>query len=332
MLALRCRLRRRSAAGRAGRRSAGRDRGPGAADRGVRAPRSDAPAVRAAGVPRRPGAHLAVQAFRRHLGPARAARRRAASSRSPTRAGGCAGASSTTARGRPASPTPRWRRCSAPTAARSRRAAGTTPRRSPRTAARSMSASSASTGSCASTTARTACARARQPIEVPAGVRSLPNNSGIEALVFVPRGLPLAGTLIAISERGLDQAGNHPRLPDRRADARRLHGQAHRRLRHQRRRAAAGRRSAAAGAQVQLDRRAVRSASGASRWRSIEPGALVDGPVLFEADLGYADRQHGRAERAPRRGRRDRAHADFGRQFLDASSARCCCSSRWRGP
>src|SRR5262249_57048356 len=31
---------------------------------------------------------------------------------------------------------------------------------------------------------------------------------GLEAMVVVPTGLPLAGTLIAISERGLDAAGN----------------------------------------------------------------------------------------------------------------------------
>ena len=47
-----------------------------------------------------------------------------------------------------------------------------------------------------------------QPIEVPPGVRTLPNNKGLEALVFVPRNLPLGGTLIAISERGLDKDGN----------------------------------------------------------------------------------------------------------------------------
>ena len=47
-----------------------------------------------------------------------------------------------------------------------------------------------------------------QPIPVPPGVKELPRNQGLEALAFVPRGLPLAGTLIAISERGLDAAGN----------------------------------------------------------------------------------------------------------------------------
>jgi hypothetical protein len=39
-------------------------------------------------------------------------------------------------------------------------------------------------------------------------VRKLPFNKGLEALVFVPKGFALSGTLIAISERGLDSAGN----------------------------------------------------------------------------------------------------------------------------
>jgi hypothetical protein len=45
-------------------------------------------------------------------------------------------------------------------------------------------------------------------IDVPPGVRTLPNNKGLESLVHVPRGLPLAGALIGISERGLDRDGN----------------------------------------------------------------------------------------------------------------------------
>jgi hypothetical protein len=45
-------------------------------------------------------------------------------------------------------------------------------------------------------------------IAVPPAVRKLPSNKGLEALVVAPRGLPLQGTLIAISERGLDTAGN----------------------------------------------------------------------------------------------------------------------------
>ena len=51
--------------------------------------------------------------------------------------------------------------------------------------------------------------RARgQPVGVPPAMKSLPANRGIECLVAPPKGQPLAGTLIAISERGLDPAGN----------------------------------------------------------------------------------------------------------------------------
>jgi hypothetical protein len=46
------------------------------------------------------------------------------------------------------------------------------------------------------------------PIVVPTGIRTLPSNKGLEALVFVPRDRPMGGTLIAISERGLDASGN----------------------------------------------------------------------------------------------------------------------------
>src|SRR3954451_3094804 len=45
-------------------------------------------------------------------------------------------------------------------------------------------------------------------VPLPPAARKLPYNKGIEALVMVPKSLPLAGTLIAISERGLDAQGN----------------------------------------------------------------------------------------------------------------------------
>jgi hypothetical protein len=45
-------------------------------------------------------------------------------------------------------------------------------------------------------------------VAMPPAVKKLPYNQGLEALVFVPKGLPLAGTLIAMSERGLDSQGN----------------------------------------------------------------------------------------------------------------------------
>jgi hypothetical protein len=51
--------------------------------------------------------------------------------------------------------------------------------------------------------------RARgEVVPLPPAARKLPYNKGLEALVMVPKGLPLAGTLIAISERGLDRNRN----------------------------------------------------------------------------------------------------------------------------
>jgi hypothetical protein len=47
-----------------------------------------------------------------------------------------------------------------------------------------------------------------QPIALPPGISSLPNNRGLECLEFVPRSMPAGGTLVAISERGLDSARN----------------------------------------------------------------------------------------------------------------------------
>ncbi|WP_407149218.1 esterase-like activity of phytase family protein [Bradyrhizobium sp. ORS 86] len=51
--------------------------------------------------------------------------------------------------------------------------------------------------------------RARgEVVPMPPAVSKLPRNKGLEALVFVPKGLPLAGTLLALSERGLDPSGD----------------------------------------------------------------------------------------------------------------------------
>jgi hypothetical protein len=51
--------------------------------------------------------------------------------------------------------------------------------------------------------------RARgQVVPLPPAAKRLPANKGLEALVVVPKGLPLAGTLLALSERGLDTNGN----------------------------------------------------------------------------------------------------------------------------
>jgi hypothetical protein len=126
-----------------------------------------------------------------------------------------------------------------------------------------------------------------QPIDVPPGVRTLPHNKGLEALVFVPRNLPLGGTLIAISERGLDKDGNllafliggprpGPFTVKRSADfdvsdAALLPG----------------------GGLLVLERKFSWTSGLFIRIRrlalaDVRPGVLVDGPVLFEADLGYA--------------------------------------------
>lgn len=47
-----------------------------------------------------------------------------------------------------------------------------------------------------------------KPIKFPPEIEKLPFNKGLEAMVFVPRGMPLGGTLIAMSERGLDDKGH----------------------------------------------------------------------------------------------------------------------------
>nr|WP_249734258.1 esterase-like activity of phytase family protein [Bradyrhizobium sp. sGM-13] len=121
-------------------------------------------------------------------------------------------------------------------------------------------------------------------IQLPLGVRKLPYNKGIEALVVVPKGLPLAGTLIAISERGLDAQGNITAFLIGRtlglfsisrsdnfdiSDAVLL----------------------PSGGLLLLERKFSWLGGVGIRIRrialaSIAPGAVIDGPVIFEADLG----------------------------------------------
>lgn len=52
-------------------------------------------------------------------------------------------------------------------------------------------------------------ARAVQ-VPVPTGVKQLPRNGGLEALAFVPKGLPLAGTLLAFGEQGQNKEDDNP--------------------------------------------------------------------------------------------------------------------------
>jgi hypothetical protein len=128
--------------------------------------------------------------------------------------------------------------------------------------------------------------RARgEVVPLPPAAKKLPFNKGLEALVWVPKGLPLAGTLIAISERGLDSHGNliaflvggpaPGQFSVRRtenfdvSDAVLL----------------------PSGDLLVLERKFSLFAGVGIRIRrialkSIAPGALVDGPSIFNADLG----------------------------------------------
>lgn len=132
--------------------------------------------------------------------------------------------------------------------------------------------------------------RARgEVLPTPGALRKLPYNKGLEALVFVPRdmkGQPLAGTLIAMSEGGFDADGNligfliggpsPGQFSIRRTDKQFISDAV----------------LLASGELLILERKfswftgidiRIRSIP----LRTIAPGALVDGPVLFEADLGH---------------------------------------------
>ena len=122
-------------------------------------------------------------------------------------------------------------------------------------------------------------------VATPPAIARLPNNKGLEALAYVPKGLPLAGTLIALSERGLDKSGNLLGFLIGGPDP----GQF------------TVRRSAdfdisdcallPSGDLLVLERKFSFAAGLGIRIRRIalgllKPGAVVDGPVIFEADLG----------------------------------------------
>jgi hypothetical protein len=125
-----------------------------------------------------------------------------------------------------------------------------------------------------------------QVVAVPPALRKLPNNKGVESLVVVPKGQPLAGTLVAISERGLDPDGNiigfliGGKTPGQFAvrriddfdvsDATLLPG----------------------GDLLLLERKFSWFSGVGIRIRRIAlktlaPGATIDGPSIFDADLGY---------------------------------------------
>lgn len=128
--------------------------------------------------------------------------------------------------------------------------------------------------------------RARgEVVPLPEAASRLPNNKGLEALVFVPKGLPLAGTLIALSERGLDPDGNliaflvggpaPGQFSVRRTENYDISDAV----------------LLPSGELLILERKFSWLAGVNIRIRSvplksIAPGAVVDGPAIFHADLG----------------------------------------------
>ncbi len=122
-------------------------------------------------------------------------------------------------------------------------------------------------------------------VATPPAIARLPYNKGLEALSFVAKGLPLAGTLIAISERGLDKSGNllgfliggpNPgQFTVRRTQDFDISDCA----------------LLPSGELLLLERKFSLASGVGIRIRRIplsalKPGALVDGPSIFEADLG----------------------------------------------
>ncbi|MDO9441813.1 MAG: esterase-like activity of phytase family protein [Beijerinckiaceae bacterium] len=119
----------------------------------------------------------------------------------------------------------------------------------------------------------------------PPGMRKLPSNGSLESLVVGRKGFALAGTLIAISERGLDADGNimawliggktPATFSVRRTDSYDISDAA----------------QLPTGDLLLLERKLSLMGGAGIRIRrialaSIVPGATVDGPSIFDADLG----------------------------------------------
>jgi hypothetical protein len=134
--------------------------------------------------------------------------------------------------------------------------------------------------------ARFGLAARAQVVPVPPGVSTLPNNKGLECLTFAAKTSPLAGTLIAISERGLDAAGNIKgwliggRTPGEIAYKRQAEFDV------------SDCATLPSGDLLVLERKFRWSSGVQIRIRRIAgatvvPGALLDGPLLLDVDMGY---------------------------------------------
>ncbi|QWG15945.1 esterase-like activity of phytase family protein [Bradyrhizobium sediminis] len=125
-----------------------------------------------------------------------------------------------------------------------------------------------------------------EEVPLPPAARKLPYNRGLEALVMVPRGLALAGTLIAISERGLDSEGNIVAF----LIGGKTPGQFG--IRRSQNFDVSDAVLLASGDLLVLERKFSWLAGVAIRIRrvplkSVAPGAVVDGPLIFDVDLGH---------------------------------------------
>jgi hypothetical protein len=125
-----------------------------------------------------------------------------------------------------------------------------------------------------------------QPVAAPPAIDKLPNNRGLECLAVVPKGMPGAGTVIAIAERALDAAGNLKAFliggptPGEFVVARSNDFDV------------SDCAIAPGGDLLVLERRFSWTSGVAIRLRrlalsSLTPGVVADGTALFEADLGY---------------------------------------------
>ena len=129
--------------------------------------------------------------------------------------------------------------------------------------------------------------RARgQPMALPTNLRKLPNNKGLESLVVLPKNAPLAGALLAISERGLDADGNiiGALIGGSKPGALAVHRTDNYDI------SDAG--LLPNGDLLLLERKFSLVAGVGIRIRrvpiaSVLPGALLDGPSIFDADLGH---------------------------------------------
>jgi hypothetical protein len=129
-----------------------------------------------------------------------------------------------------------------------------------------------------------------EPIAVPPDFKSFTYNKSLECLAAPPNGSPLAGHLIVVTERSLDQAGNH------RSFLIKPNGGADQVERFTVKRSddfdVSDCTILPPGDLLLLERRYSPARGVAMRIRrvpltSIKPGALVDGKALIEADLGY---------------------------------------------